>query len=104
MTYPFEACPTQPLIDVQNITLRNVSSQGGFLPPGIIRCNQTNPCRDMNFENVHIDGWWRDMNWTFISEYAYGNVINSNLDIGLNEKSEQVFDMFSLMNILTFIG
>lgn len=77
MTYPFEKCETQPKIDVQNITLKNVSSESGILPPGIIRCNATNPCKDINFEDVNIKGWWNAMNWTFISEYADGKSINS---------------------------
>lgn len=74
MTYPFEGCPTQPLIDVANITLKNVSSTGGFFPPGVIRCNQTNTCKDINFYDVNITGWWEGMNWGYISEYAYGDV------------------------------
>jgi polygalacturonase len=74
MLYPLGGCRTQPLIDVRNITLRNITSRGGFLPPGIIRCNKTNPCTGINFENVDIRGWWDSLNLSFISEYAYGSV------------------------------
>ena len=94
MTYPFGgACPTQPLIDIQNITLRNISSYGGFLPPGLVRCNETNPCRDINFEDVDIRGWWEGMDLTFISEYAYGNVKNTYPDPKFGKESERVFSI-----------
>jgi hypothetical protein len=58
MTYPLGGCQTQPLIDVGNITIRNLTSKSGFLPPGVIRCNETNTCQGINFENVEIKGWW----------------------------------------------
>jgi len=38
----------------------------------MIRCNATNPCKNMNLENVTLDGWWSGLNWTFISEFADG--------------------------------
>ena len=63
MTYPFGGCETQPLIDVRNITIRRMNSTGGILPPGIVRCNETNPCTDINFEDVNISGWWESMDW-----------------------------------------
>mmetsp|Transcript_11044 Transcript_11044/g.16776 ORF Transcript_11044/g.16776 Transcript_11044/m.16776 type:complete len:144 (-) Transcript_11044:247-678(-) len=60
--YPFAGgCETQPRIDVANITLRNVEQRGGFFPPGIVRCNETNPCHDINFDNVKVTGWWEGM-------------------------------------------
>lgn len=39
MEYPLAKCITQPLIDIHNITLRDINSTSGLLPPGIIRCN-----------------------------------------------------------------
>lgn len=103
MTYPLESCETQPLVDVRNITLKNVKSDGGFLPPGIVRCNATNPCQDINFEGVHLDGWWKNMNWTFISEYAHGSAKDSFPDPQLGKASERVFNLYSLENALTFV-
>ena len=43
----------------------------------MIRCNATNSCDQINFENVNITGWWEIMDWTYITEYAYGSEINS---------------------------
>lgn len=103
MLYPLGGCETQPLIDVRNITLKNVTSHSGFLPPGIIRGNETNPMTDINFEDVKVTGWWKDMGWTFISEYAYGNVKNSYPDPLLGKKSERVFELFSVNNALDFL-
>jgi len=41
MLYPLGGCRTQPLIDIRNIAIRNLNSNGGFLPQGVIRCNDT---------------------------------------------------------------
>jgi hypothetical protein len=73
--------------------LRNIESHGGILPPGVIRCNVTNTCKDINFDNVKIDGWWTDMKWSFISEYANGSVVNSYPDPMLGVQSERVFQL-----------
>ncbi len=55
MLYPLNpVCPTQPLITVRNITLKNVHSYGGYIV-GIVRCNETNPCTGINFINVTHD-------------------------------------------------
>lgn len=43
------------------------------------------------------------MNWTFISEYAYGSVKNSSPDPLFGKPSERVFDLYSLDSILEFV-
>jgi hypothetical protein len=74
MLYPIlKQCETQALITVKNITLRNVVSTDGVLPPGIIRCNETNPCRDIYFENVDATGWFTLLNYGYITENALGS-------------------------------
>jgi hypothetical protein len=100
MTYPFGSCETQPFIDVQNITIRNLESHGGFLPPGVIRCNQTNACYDINFENVNITGWWEAMNWGFITEFAHGTAVNTYPDPQLGAPSERVFELFTVKHMI----
>jgi polygalacturonase len=68
MLYPLlQNCQTQPRITVRNITLRNVDSVNGILPPGIIRCNETNPCRDITFDNVKVTGWFTLLNYGYIT-------------------------------------
>ena len=60
MLYPFDpkgTCQTQPLIDVRNITLKNVHIDNSLLFPIIVRCNATNPCTGINFNNVFINKW-----------------------------------------------
>ena len=60
MFYPFDpkgTCFTQPLIDVRNITLENVTVHKSLLFPIIVRCNSTNPCSDINFIDVRADQW-----------------------------------------------
>jgi len=104
MTYPFDKCDTQPLIDIRNITLKNVESTGGLLPPGIIRCNATNPCKDINLINVKMNGWWKDLNWTFISEYADGQVQNVFPDPGFGKQDERVFQLITVDNALELLN
>lgn len=56
-----------------NITLRNVTSTGSLLPPGIIRCNETNPCTGFVFEDVNMrTPLWDMLGYGFITEFAYG--------------------------------
>ena len=57
----------------------------------------------MNFDNVHLDGWWSDMQWTFISEFAHGSVTNTSPDPLLNEKSHRVFNLYSFESALAFV-
>lgn len=102
MTYPFGDCETQPLIDVRNITLRDINSTGGFLPPGVIRCNETNICTDINLENVNIDGWWKSMNWTFITEFAEGNVTNVTPGLTMGKENHRVFELFTMDHFFDF--
>ena len=74
MLYPFILeCETQPRITITNITLRNIASTEGVFPPGIIRCNETNPCHGLNFDNVYVTGWFTVLNYGYITENAYGS-------------------------------
>lgn len=60
MLYPFDpkgTCSTQPLVTVQNITLRNIAIRNSVLYPVTIRCNVSNPCRWFEFDNVTTDKW-----------------------------------------------
>lgn len=79
MIYPLNKdCPTQPLIDISNITLRNIKSKGGLLPAGIIRCNKTNPCTNFTFDNVDVrSDFWDTLGYGYITEYIEGVSINS---------------------------
>lgn len=60
MLYPFDkhgTCTTQPRVTLRNITLDDISIHESLLYPVTIRCNVTNPCKDINFINVKTDGW-----------------------------------------------
>jgi hypothetical protein len=74
MIYPIDPhCETQPLIDIRNVTLRNITSTGGYLPAGIIRCNQSNPCTGFKFEDVSVKSFiWDTIGQGYISEYVEG--------------------------------
>lgn len=78
MLYPLmEECHTQPRVTIRNITLRNIDVHGGVFPPGIIRCNSTNPCTDFTFENVKVSNWYVHPEVNFITENVHGVSINS---------------------------
>lgn len=60
MLYPFDphgTCETQPRINISDVTLKNVKITDSLLFPIIMRCNKTNPCHDIVFDNVHVDKW-----------------------------------------------
>jgi hypothetical protein len=62
---------------MKNITLRNIVSHGGLLPPGVIRCHETNPCEGFVWDNVKLYGWWRLFGLGFITENVKGTVTES---------------------------
>lgn len=90
MLYPLNKdCATHPEVTMRNITLRNIHSQGSILPPGIIRCNVTNPCTNIVFENVQMKSFLWDMVGNgFITEYAYGKSTGSFPDPGFLKQGE----------------
>ena len=80
MFYPFGGCETDPLISMTNITLNNVRQYDSILPPGIIRCNETNSCTGFVWNNVHATGyagWWEFLGIGFITENVFGEVRDS---------------------------
>ena len=77
MLYPLGSCPTQPLIKVADITLRNITQTGNYLPPGIIRCNVTEPCTGFVFDNVQYKGWWNLFGYGYITQNVIGTVTDS---------------------------
>jgi hypothetical protein len=74
MIYPIDKrCETNPLVPMTNIVLRNITSYGSLLPPGIIRCNETNPCTGFVFEDVNMrTPLWDMLGYGFITENVYG--------------------------------
>jgi hypothetical protein len=77
MTYPFGGCETQPLISLTDITLTNVQQYNTILPPGVVRCNETNVCTGFEFNNVNADGWWSKLGLGYITDYIEGTVTDS---------------------------
>ena len=78
MLYPLIDCLTNELVTIKDITLNNVQIYDSVLPPGIVRCNETNPCTNMIFQNVNVaGGWWRWIHLGYIVENVYGTVVAS---------------------------
>lgn len=73
--YPLGKCETQPRVPMRNVTLSNVRIRNGLLSPGIIRCNETNPCTGFVFDNVRGDGWMSST--PFICENIQGIAVDS---------------------------
>jgi hypothetical protein len=109
MLYPLAGgdatCATQPLITVKDIQLHNVTSHGGILPPGVIRCNETHPCTDFVWDNVHIHGWWRILGLGFITEFTSGTVTQSHpvpafTNLGITQPTLYETMLGALLNIV----
>lgn len=80
--YPLKGteCIANPVITVENITLRNVNIYRGLLSPGILLCNETNPCNNFIFDNVNAYDWSTDpIQQGFICKNIRLTAINSNL-------------------------
>ena len=81
---------------MNGIVLRNINVYGNLLIPGIIRCNETNPCTGFVMQNVNDDSLWTKLGFNYIVENVQGDVTNSfpipaytNLDgIPANEESQ----------------
>ena len=89
---------------MQNITLRNIYSDGNLLPPGIIRCNETNACHNIEFDNVQSHGWWESLGWGYITEYTYGSNKNSYPVPELSRDSEKVFSLYTVDHFFEFLA
>jgi len=73
MIYPLEPCQTNPLITMEEITLRNITGHGSLLFAGIIRCNSTNPCKNFVFDDVQMKSpLWDLLGIGYISEFIEG--------------------------------
>jgi hypothetical protein len=100
MIYPLnEHCDTQPRVTIKDITLRNITSHGSLLPPGIIRCNETNPCNGFVFEDINMRSFlWDTFGFGFISEAVYGTVKNVHPDPKFLKVGEPVLKQTSYFN------
>jgi hypothetical protein len=80
-------CPTNPQVTISDVTLRNITTIDNVLPAGIIRCNETNPCKNFVFENVNIHSKvWDLLGYGYITENVEGVVSNSHPDPGFKPK------------------
>ena len=66
--------PPQPLVNITNIVLQNVTSDGGWLNAGVLRCVASNPCRGIVFNNVTVKGWASSF---YVCENVQGTVEKS---------------------------
>jgi hypothetical protein len=74
--YPLvPVCPTQPRVSVSNIVLENINFAEGDTLPGVLLCNETNPCSGFVFNNVKNKG-----NFLVQSNYVCQNTIASFID------------------------
>mmetsp|Transcript_17902 Transcript_17902/g.34219 ORF Transcript_17902/g.34219 Transcript_17902/m.34219 type:complete len:525 (-) Transcript_17902:197-1771(-) len=80
MLFPVDKkCATQPRIRISNVQLRNITSVGNLLPPGIVRCNKKNPCTRFVFKDVHLSGAPYDPldRGGWYCEHVYGDTYDS---------------------------
>tara|TARA_B100000886_G_scaffold336297_1_gene294798 strand:+ start:592 stop:1890 length:1299 start_codon:yes stop_codon:yes gene_type:complete len=48
--------PTNPFVEIQNIYLKNIHITETIFEAGLLRCNISNPCKNIIFENVVVKG------------------------------------------------
>ena len=61
-----------------NITLQDIKIHKSLLYPYTIRCNVSNPCKDINFYNVQTDKWLVGQKETgYMCEYVFGKGRNN---------------------------
>lgn len=101
--FPFiPVCPTNPLVTIANISFKNITAVETlplFEGPGVILCDEKNPCTDISFEDFTVtmfEGDFDDIkdqlpvpvpgkicptryrnesfDFAYISDNAYGNI------------------------------
>lgn len=78
--------PPQPLVNITNILLQNVTSDRGWLNAGVLRCAASNPCRGIAFDHVKVSGWASSF---YVCENMQGKVVESSPDPGCFEGGSQ---------------
>lgn len=76
--------PPQPLVNITNILLQNITSHSGWLNAGVLRCAESNPCRGITLDDVHVSGWASSF---YTCENVVGTVTNSTPVPSCMEKS-----------------
>ena len=51
-----------------------MTSDGGWLNAGVLRCAESNPCRGIMFDNVTVTGWASSF---YVYENVEGTIVNS---------------------------
>lgn len=81
MFYPFgrrSSCATQPRVTMRNIKFKDIHIKNSLLFPILMRCNESNICKNISFENVQAHGWGigkKDKG--YVCEHVEGSQINS---------------------------
>lgn len=86
---PNTTCPTQGCVPVTRLTIKNFTANGALLSPGVIRCNETNPCRDFYFEDVNIQ---TDTGYPFGVNYLCHAIDNFTI-VGASSPLQCVYNM-----------
>ena len=88
MLYPLWKCETQPLISIENITLRDVQTSES-LSPGVVRCSDKNPCKNISWNYVNGHGWWHFIGLNYFTENVNGSVEGSKPIPVFNKTSDE---------------
>ena len=86
--YPLWKCETQPLISIENITLNDVSTRES-LNPGIVRCSDKNPCKNISWNYVNGSGMWHFVGFNYFTENVQGSVEGSKPIPAFNNSSDE---------------
>ena len=85
MFYPYDpkgTCRTNPLVTMHKIYMKNIKIHRALVLPIIIKCNATNPCSDIHFDEVQVDSWRIGNKKTgYVCEEASGTITNSTPEV-----------------------
>lgn len=69
-------CSTQPRVTVSDIFLEDITFVNGHNLPGVLLCNETNPCTNFQFNNVKNTGFF-EVQKDYYCDYVSGSSSNS---------------------------
>ena len=90
-------CNTQPRVPITNLVLRNITMHGALFSPGVMRCNETNPCTGWLFENINITS---ATNFP-TSQFICSAIVNSS-SINTSPSTTDCFESFQISSPTAF--
>ena len=86
------------MITIENITLNDVVTSES-LTPGVVRCSDKNPCKNITWNYVDGKGWWHFLGLNYFTENVQGSVEGSKPIPKFNNPGDEDSNMDSKFEI-----